>query len=99
MKGVSEILVNVKVYYFSVFGKGAFTLGLDPDATVLDALNILIGKFGDDFEKETGRNLMEALQSYFNVFLNGKHLDLPSELMHGLEDGDQLIILRPVGGG
>jgi len=65
----------------------------------LDALNILIGRFGDDFKKETGRNLMEALQSYFNVFLNGKHLDLPLKLMHGLRDEDQLIILRPVGGG
>jgi len=93
------MLVHVKIYYFSVFGKGSFALDLDADATVLDALSALNDKFGEAFEREVGRELMGAFESYFNVFLNGRHLDLPSQSAQGLKGGDKLIILRPVSGG
>lgn len=93
------MLVHVKIYYFSVFGKGSFALDLEADATVLAALSVLNDKFGIDFKREVGKDLMGAFQSYFNVFLNGRHLDLPSQLAQGLKGGDKLIILRPVSGG
>ncbi len=91
--------VNVKIFYFSVFRKGSISLFFDHDATVFDALSELNDKFGDDFEKETGKNLMKSFGTYFNIFVNGKHLELPLELGHILTNEDQLIILRPVSGG
>jgi len=93
------MLVNIKIFYFSVFGKGSISLFFNNDATVCDVLDELNDKFGEDFEKETGKNLMESFGTYFNVFLNGKHLELPLELRHKLKNEDQLIILRPVSGG
>lgn len=95
----NHIIVNVKVYYYSVFKKGSIHIILNNEAFVEDALNELKERFGEVFEKETGKNLMESFGKYFNVFLNGSYLDLPSELNRKLKNKDQLIILRPVSGG
>lgn len=96
---LNKILVEVKIYYFKVFRKGSISLTLHFGATVSDAFNQLNEQFGEAFEKETGKNFMETLGSYFNVFLNGKYLDLPLGLKIKLRDQDKLMILRPVGGG
>lgn len=93
------MLVNVKIFYFSVFKKGSISLFFSNDVTVFDALKELNDKFGEDFEKETGKNLMESFGTYFNIFLNGNYLELPLKIRHKLKNEDQLIILRPVSGG
>jgi len=93
------MLVTVKVYYYEVFGKGLIELNLNDGATVKDALDKLNKRFGARFKEKTGKKLEEALKNIFNVFLNGKYLDIPSDLGHKLKDGDKLLILRPIGGG
>jgi len=93
------MLVTVKVYYYEVFGRGSIELNLNDGATLRDAVNELNVRFGDAFEKKTGRKLEGALESPFNVFLNGTAIRLPAEIGHKLKDGDELVILRPVGGG
>lgn len=93
------MLVEVKIYYFKVFRKGSISLNLDVGATVSDAFNQLNEKFGEAFEKEFGKKFLDTLGSIFNVFLNGKYLDLPLGLKNKLRDKDQLMIHRPVGGG
>jgi hypothetical protein len=73
---LKKILVEVKIYYFKVFGKGSISLNLDVGATVSDAFNQLNEKYGEAFEKEFGKTFLGTLGSIFNVFLNGKYLDL-----------------------
>jgi molybdopterin converting factor small subunit len=72
---------------------------LDDGATVKDALTQLITEYGEDFKKKTGITLKNAFETVFNVFLNGTHIHLPSTFDHELEDGDELVLLRPVRGG
>jgi molybdopterin converting factor small subunit len=66
---------------------------------VKNALTHLITEFGEDFRKKTGITLEKSFETVFNVFLNGTHINLPSAFEHQLEDGDELILLRPVRGG
>lgn len=62
-------------------------------------MNKLIAEFGEEFRKKTGRTLENSFETLFNVFLNGTHINLPTSFGHHLEDGDELILLRPVRGG
>ena len=93
------ILITVKIYYYEVFRKGLIKLILEDDATVKDALNKLIQEFSVEFMKKTGRTLEKSFETLFNVFVNGKHITIPSDNGYQLEDGDTLVILRPVRGG
>ena len=93
------ILVWVKIYFFSVFGKGSISLTLDEDASVEDALNALDEQFGKSFKMETGNSLIAAFKRSFNVFLNGEYLSLPSEYPKKLNENDHFIISRPISGG
>ncbi|GAG02183.1 unnamed protein product [marine sediment metagenome] len=74
-------------------------INLYDSATVSDALNELNKRFSATFKEKTGRKLEEALESLFNLFLNGTYLNLPSDLERKLKEKDEIIILRPVSGG
>jgi molybdopterin converting factor small subunit len=93
------MLVKVKIYYFEVFGSGSITLELKNNATVTDVINELEYRFGQLFTEKTGKKLKEAFESYFNLFFNGVRIDLPADIDHKLNNNDELIIVRPVGGG
>jgi molybdopterin converting factor small subunit len=96
---LTSIRVLINIYYYTVFGKGIITLCLKDQATIKDALNELTDRFGETFELKTGRKLDDALKSPFNIFLNEKYIDLPSDLGRRLTDEDKIVILRPVSGG
>ena len=91
--------VEVKIYFLKVFGKGSISLTLEDDSNVLDALNTINEQYGDTFKKETGNNLMESFEKFFNVFLNDNRLNLPSEYQKKLHENDRFTISRPISGG
>lgn len=93
------MLIRVKIYFFSVFGRGSISLALEDDASVQDALNALNEQFGERYKKETGNSLMESFEGSFNVFLNDERLNLPSEYQKQLNKNDRFIISRPISGG
>lgn len=93
------MLVAIKIFYYEVFGKGSIKFNLDNEAVVKDALNELDILYGARFKEKTGIDFKEALKKPFHVFLNGKFIDIPSDLNRKLKDNDELTILRPVGGG
>ena len=93
------MLVSIKIFYYEVFGKGSIKLNLGKNAIVKDALNELDKLYGAKFKEKTGMEFIGALRKPFHVFLNGKYIDIPSDLDHILKDNDELTILRPVGGG
>jgi len=96
---ILEMLVKVKVYYFEVFGSGSFVLELRDESTVADVVNELEYRFGQLFTEKTGKNLKQALEDYFNIFLNGIRVNLPTEIGHRLNNNDEVVVVRPVSGG
>lgn len=94
------MIVHVKIYYYSIFGKGKVSLEFQGDEVkVIDVLSKLEDEYGKIFESVSGRNLMKSFGTYFNLFLNGVHISLPRQMGMQLRDSDNLVILRPISGG
>ena len=94
------MIVNVKIFYYSVFGKGTLSLEFQRDEiSIMDVLSRIETNYGEAFESNSGRKLRESFGTYFNVFLNGVHILLPEQSGIKLSDHDTLIILHPVRGG
>jgi len=91
------LLVRVKVYYFEVFGGGSISLELNEGATLKDVVNVLEGRFGRLFFEKTGKRFSEVFEKYFIVFLNGLRVNFPVGMDRRLSDGDELVLVRPVG--
>jgi molybdopterin converting factor small subunit len=94
------MIVDVKIYHYSVFGKGKLALEFQKDEiTVQDVLFRLEDDYGEAFTKHSGRRLIDSFGTYFNVFLNGEHIPLPEQSGMELSDHDNIVILHPVSGG
>jgi molybdopterin converting factor small subunit len=94
------MIVEGKIYYYSVFGKGKLFLEFQRDeVTVLDVLSRLEKEYGQVFESHSGRKLIDSFGTYFNLFHNDVHIPLPAQSGKKLRDQDNLIILHPVSGG
>ena len=94
------MIVEVKIYYYSVFGKGNLSLVFQGDqVTVQEVLSTLEEDYGKAFERHSGRKLIDSFGTYFNVFLNDEHVPLPEQSGRRLSDQDTLVILHPVSGG
>ncbi len=94
------MIVDVKIYYYSVFGKGNLALEFPgEEVTIQDVLSRLEEDYGEAFQGHSGRKLRESFGTYFNVFLNGEHILLPEQSGIKISDHDTLIILHPVRGG
>ncbi len=93
--------MTVKVYSVlkEVFGSGSLLIEIQKEGTLEDILTELSHKHGEAFQRKTGRNLNQALKDRFNLFLNGKRIELPEDSSLQLKDGDEIVILQPVGGG
>jgi molybdopterin converting factor small subunit len=91
--------VTVKIFYFKVFDKGKLELDLNEGAKVKDLLEKIHNMYNKAFVKIHGKNLIDSFGSYFNVFLNGVFLNLPSDLNKVLVNGDSFLILHSVSGG
>jgi molybdopterin converting factor small subunit len=94
------MIIEVKIYYYSVFGKGNLSLEFQGDeVTGQDVLSRLEEDYGEAFEGHSGRRLIDSFGTYFNLFLNDEHLPLPEQSRKKLSDQDTLVILHPVSGG
>ncbi len=94
------MIVDVKIYYYSVFGKGKRSLEFQGDeVTVQDVLSRLEEDYGEAFAGHSRRKLIDSFSTYFNVFLNDEHVPLPDQSGRKLSDHDTLVILHPVSGG
>ena len=94
------MIVDVKIYYYSVFGKGRLSLDFKKDeVTVQDVLLRLEEKYGETFLSHSGRKLIDSFGTWFNLFLNDEHVPIPEQIGRRLSDHDTLVILHPVSGG
>lgn len=95
--------LRVKISVFSilrkVMGKESFHMDLREGATLEDLIEELSKIHGEAFRREVGRDMMESLKKGFNIFVNGKIRDAFKEKDLGLKDGDEILIVQPIGGG
>jgi len=93
--------VTVRVYSVlrEVFGASSASIRIEEHATLADLIAELSMNYGEAFKEKTGRILTDALSTRFNLFLNGKKVELPRDWRLQLGDEDELVILQPVGGG
>ena len=64
--------------------------------TVQDVLSRLEEDYGEAFEGNSGRKLIDSFGTYFNVFFNDERVHLPEKTGKNLSDNDTLVILHPV---
>ena len=94
------MIINLKIYYYSVFDKGNLSIKLNENnVSVKEVLVKLDQEFGEAFEKKSGKSLFDSFGTYFNSFLNGEYLNLPEDYKRKISDHDTLIIIHPVSGG
>ncbi|MDP6459127.1 MAG: MoaD/ThiS family protein [Candidatus Bathyarchaeota archaeon] len=94
------MIVDIKIYYYSVFGKGNISLEFQgEEVTIQDILSRLEKNYGEAFKCQSGRTLIESFGTYFNLFLNDEYIPLPEQTGRKLNDNDALVILHPVSGG
>lgn len=67
--------------------------------TVNDMILSLNKKFGSAFKKMSGKELYDRVVTRYSIFLNNRALWLPQQLNITLQDGDEVKILLPSGGG
>lgn len=96
-----KMQVRVKVYSVlkEVVGSGLVLMEIGEEGTLHDVLNEFNERYGAIFKEKTGRNLNQALEKRFNIFVNGKAMKLPKDAKLKLKDNDEIVILQPVGGG
>ena len=94
--------VNVKILQgplVEVIGKKEITINSEDRVKVIDILNILARDYGKSFrdkvfDSETGR-----VKPYIMLALNGVHLNGLKGTETEIDDGSELLILSPTGGG
>ncbi len=95
--------IRVKVTAFStlreVFGSGSVQIEIEDGETVADPIAQLSSRYEKAFQEKTSRGLAQALRERFNLFLTRRIVKMPEDLGLKLKDGDEVIILQPVGGG
>lgn len=93
--------ITLKTYSVlrGVIGKPELVMEIDDGSTIEDLFSFLIERSGEEFERETGSDLKGSLGRNFNVYLGGR-LVYPAEYPQTkLQDEDEVIIMRPIGGG
>lgn len=67
--------------------------------TLSDALNEFTKRFGDTFKETTGEDMGESIKREFNIFVDGRLIQ-PREIDdYKVQDGSNITLLQPVGGG
>ncbi len=96
-----DIQVTIRLFTTlrELAGKREETLDVkDQSATVKVALEKLIERYGREF-REYLYGEGDEIQSYLQLLVNGKSINLMEQMDTLLKEGDQLAIIPPVGGG
>lgn len=78
-------------------GERETTLHFDEPITIWEALQRLAAKYGDAFRRELFRG--EEIADDYLILVNGVHIGRLGGEKTVLNDGDEVAILPPVGGG
>ncbi|MGD2142432.1 MAG: MoaD family protein [Candidatus Bathyarchaeota archaeon] len=79
-------------------GRKKEMIELPEKASVGDLMNLVVGKYGDDFYRYVYDG-QKRVRDYLSFMLNGINVNSINGFETQLKDGDVLSVLPPVGGG
>ena len=82
-----------------ILGKREITVEFQDKIRVIDALNILAKDYGKSLRDKIFDPRTGEVKPYFILTLNGIHLKDMKSIETEIEDGSELMIMSPVGGG
>jgi molybdopterin synthase sulfur carrier subunit len=95
--------MKITVKFFAslreISGKKEEVINLDDGSLVKDLVKILIDKYGPEFKYYVYDEGKDSLKQDIQFLLNGRNVLTLDGLKTRLQDGDQIAILPPVGGG
>lgn len=95
--------MRVKISVFSILrkivGKKSFYMDLRDGSTLRELIKELSRRYGEAFKEEMSRDMEESLTRLFNILVNGKSRNPSREGDLRLRNGDEILIVQPVGGG
>jgi molybdopterin converting factor small subunit len=80
-------------------GRSEIVLDIGERNTLKDLISQLNDKYSERFREETGRNLKNELNHNFNVYLKGRLIYPSKYSVTKIQNQDEIIIMRPIGGG
>ena len=69
------------------------------DSTLEECLNAMVDTWGDKLASELFNESGSCLRPYLRLMVNGKDIAFLNGMETILQEGDELLILLPVGGG
>jgi molybdopterin synthase sulfur carrier subunit len=94
--------MEVEVRYYAMLreaaGRKKEMIELPEKASVGDLMNLVVGKYGDDFYRYVYDG-QKRVRDYLSFMLNGINVNSINGFETQLKDGDVLSVLPPVGGG
>ncbi len=82
-----------------ILGKGKVDIPVPEGSTVEECLNAMVDTWGNKLASELFNQSGSSLQPYFRLMVNGKDIAFLSGMETVLQEGDEILILPPVGGG
>lgn len=82
-----------------IIGKQEITIGTENQVRVIDVLNILAREHGRRLKDKLFDPETSEIIPYLILALNGVCLNNLKDAEKKIEDGDELLILSPIGGG
>jgi molybdopterin synthase sulfur carrier subunit len=85
--------------FTQIFGQGRFEVSLPEGSTVGKLLEELTNTWGDELATRLFEPDRSKLLPHIGLMVNGRSISLLKNMETVLHDGDQVLILPPVGGG
>ncbi len=95
------IRVNVRTIleFTKIFGRGRFEVSLAEGSTIGHFIKELTNTWGDELVIRLFEPDGSKLLSHIGLMVNGRSISLLQNMETVLQDGDEILILPPVGGG
>ena len=95
------IRVNIRTIleFTQIFGQARFEVSLPEGSTVGNLLEELSNTWGDELATRLFEPDRSKLLPHIGLMVNGRSISLLQNMETVLQDGDQVLILPPVGGG
>ena len=101
MSGAALIRVKVRsiLEFKEIFGQDRFEVSLADGSTVGNFLEEITNDWGDELASRLFEAGSSNLLPHIMLMVNGRSVRLLDNLKTALQDGDEITILPPVGGG
>lgn len=94
-----RVKVRTILEFTKIFGRSQFEMSLPDGSSIDDFLDELIDTWGDELASRLFEPEGSGLLPHIGLMVNGRSIRLLNNLETILQDGDEILLLPPVGGG